>query len=77
MTRFEEINAMLEKIKGGTSNLFGVDVDPNAVIDCKQQCTSIGCDEIHVGTIRGEYKGSEYPTPPGCDTSATGLIHKS
>ena len=61
--KFDEITEMLNKIVGGNTNLFGVNVDPLGRIDCKEVCESRGCSKLVVGTVTGEKKGKDYPVP--------------
>lgn len=63
--KFEEINSMLDNVKGGQAGtgLFDGTTDPQGTRICSENCTD-DCKAGSVGTSTGTNKGLNFPDKP-------------
>lgn len=63
--KFEEINSMLDNVKGGQagSGLFDGVTDPQGTRICSENCTD-DCRANSIGSTTGTTKGTNFPEKP-------------
>lgn len=64
-SKFEEINSMLDNVKGGQAGtgLFDGTTDPQGTRICSENCTD-DCKPNSIGTSEGTNKGINFPDKP-------------